>query len=95
MRNIIDYYAGLNYRALDLGIGSDDYKRLFCKGDEAIFDSFIALTARGRIAATAMSALNRTKRMVKQNPALFDMAKNCAAFALKPASAARARGNVI
>ena len=31
MRNIIDHYAGRGYRALDLGIGSDDYKRLFCK----------------------------------------------------------------
>lgn len=75
MRDIIDYYAGLNYRALDLGIGADDYKRLFCKGDEPIFDSFIPLSARGRIAATAMSALNRAKRMVKQNPALSDMAQ--------------------
>jgi CelD/BcsL family acetyltransferase involved in cellulose biosynthesis len=75
MRDIIDYYAGLNYRALDLGIGSDDYKRLFCKGDEPIFDSFIPLSARGRVAATAMSALNRAKRMVKQNPALSDMAQ--------------------
>jgi CelD/BcsL family acetyltransferase involved in cellulose biosynthesis len=75
MRDIIDYYAGLNYRALDLGIGADDYKRLFCKGDEPIFDSFVPLNARGRIAATAMSALNRAKRMVKQNPALSDMAQ--------------------
>jgi CelD/BcsL family acetyltransferase involved in cellulose biosynthesis len=75
MRDIIDYYAGLNYRALDLGIGADDYKRLFCKDDEPIFDSFIPLSARGRIAATAMSALNRAKRMVKQNPALSDLAQ--------------------
>ena len=35
MRHIIDHYAERSYRALDLGIGSDDYKRLFCKGDEA------------------------------------------------------------
>ena len=48
MRDIVDHYAGLGYRALDLGIGSDDYKRLFCKSDEPIFDSFIALTARGK-----------------------------------------------
>ena len=48
MRNIIDHYAGLGYRALDLGIGSDDYKRLFCKGDEPIFDSFIPLSLRGK-----------------------------------------------
>jgi CelD/BcsL family acetyltransferase involved in cellulose biosynthesis len=75
MRDIIDYYAGLNYRALDLGIGSDDYKRLFCKDDEPIFDSFIPLSPRGRIAATAMAAMNRAKRMVKQKPALFDVAQ--------------------
>ena len=31
MRDIIDHYAKQDYRALDLGIGSDDYKRLFCK----------------------------------------------------------------
>ena len=31
MCEIIDYYAGLGYKSFDLGIGSDDYKRLFCK----------------------------------------------------------------
>lgn len=76
MRNIIDHYAALNYRALDLGIGSDEYKRLFCKSDEPIFDSFIPLTWRGRPAADAMSAVNRAKRLVKRNPALFDLAQN-------------------
>ncbi len=74
MRNIIDHYAGRKYRALDLGVGSDDYKRLFCKGDEPIFDSFIALSARGRLAATAMSAFNRIKRRVKRNPTLLRLA---------------------
>ena len=75
MRDIVDHYAGRGYRALDLGIGSDDYKRLFCKNDEVLFDSFIPLTARGRMAASAMGALNRTKRMVKHNPALLEMAQ--------------------
>ena len=75
MRDIIDHYAKSGYRALDLGIGSDDYKRLFCKSDEPIFDSFIPLSARGRMVASAMSALSRAKRTVKQNPALFEMAQ--------------------
>ena len=75
MRNIIDHYAGQGFRALDLGIGSDDYKRLFCKGDEPIFDSFIPLSLRGRMAATAMSGVNRAKRLVKHNEALFHMAQ--------------------
>ncbi|XIA63076.1 GNAT family N-acetyltransferase [Bradyrhizobium sp. TZ2] len=75
MRDIIDHYAAQDYRALDLGIGSDDYKRLFCKDDEPIFDSFIALSQRGKLAASVMSGLNRTKRLVKHNPALFEMAQ--------------------
>ena len=75
MRNIIDHYAGRGYRALDLGIGSDDYKRLFCKSDEPIFDSFIPLSPRGRIAAGAMSGLNRAKHLVKHNQALLHVAQ--------------------
>ena len=75
MRNIVDYYAGLGYRARDLGIGSDDYKRLFCKSDEPIFDSFIPLSLRGRLAAAAMSGINRVKHLVKHTPSLFHAAQ--------------------
>jgi len=75
MRNIIDDYAGRGYRALDLGIGSDHYKRLFCKSEEPIFDCFIQLSPRGKIAANAMSAINRLKRVVKGNQALFWLAQ--------------------
>lgn len=75
MRDIVDHYAGHGYRALDLGIGSDEYKRLFCKGDEPIFDSFIPLSLRGKLAATAMSGVNRAKHLVKHNPALFELAQ--------------------
>jgi CelD/BcsL family acetyltransferase involved in cellulose biosynthesis len=75
MRNIIDYYAERGYRAFDLGIGSDDYKRLFCKSDEPIFDCFIPLTRRGKVAAAAMSAVSRAKRLVKHNQALLHMAQ--------------------
>jgi CelD/BcsL family acetyltransferase involved in cellulose biosynthesis len=75
MRNIVDHYAALGYRALDLGIGSDDYKRLFCKSDEPIFDSFIPLSRRGKLAASAMSGISRVKRLVKHNQALFRVAQ--------------------
>jgi CelD/BcsL family acetyltransferase involved in cellulose biosynthesis len=75
MRDIIDHYAAQDYRAFDLGIGSDDYKRLFCKSDEPIFDSFIPLSQRGKFSASIMSGLNRTKRLVKHNPALLEMAQ--------------------
>jgi CelD/BcsL family acetyltransferase involved in cellulose biosynthesis len=75
MRNIIDHYAERGYRALDLGIGSDDYKRLFCKSDEPIFDSFVPLSSRGRLAVVAMSGANRAKRLVKRNQTLLHLAQ--------------------
>jgi CelD/BcsL family acetyltransferase involved in cellulose biosynthesis len=75
MRNIIDHYAGRGYRALDLGIGSDPYKRLFCKSDEPIFDSFIPLSPRGRVAASAMSGINRAKHLVKHHQTLSQLAQ--------------------
>jgi CelD/BcsL family acetyltransferase involved in cellulose biosynthesis len=75
MRSIIDHYSARGYRALDLGIGSDDYKRMFCKDDEPIVDSFIPLNGRGRFAAAVMSAANRGKHVVKQNQALFRLAR--------------------
>ena len=75
MRNIIDHYAARGYRALDLGIGSDDYKRMFCRDDEPIFDSYIALSARGRLAAAAMSSLAHAKHLVKQNQRLLRLAQ--------------------
>jgi CelD/BcsL family acetyltransferase involved in cellulose biosynthesis len=75
MRNIIDHYAARGYRALDLGIGSDGYKRMFCKSDELIFDNFIPLTPRGRLAASTMSAIVSAKHLVKHNHALFQVAQ--------------------
>ena len=75
MRYIIDRYGERGYRSLDLGIGSDDYKRMFCKADEDIFDSFVPLTPRGKLAAMAMSSINRGKRLVKHNQTLFNLAQ--------------------
>lgn len=76
MRDVIDHFAGQNYRAFDSGAGSYDYKLLFCKDHEPIFDSFIPLTMRGRFAVGAMSAFNGAKQLVKRNPALLDLAQN-------------------
>jgi CelD/BcsL family acetyltransferase involved in cellulose biosynthesis len=75
LRNIVDHYAGRGYRALDLGIGADEYKHTFCKDAEPIFDCFIPLSSRGRFAAATMSALAVGKRLVKHNQALLRIAQ--------------------
>jgi CelD/BcsL family acetyltransferase involved in cellulose biosynthesis len=74
IRHIVDHYAERGYRALDLGVGSDGYKKLFCKATEPIFDCFVALSSRGFLAATALSAANRAKRLVKHSPAVLRFA---------------------
>jgi CelD/BcsL family acetyltransferase involved in cellulose biosynthesis len=76
LRDVIDHLGSQNYRAFDIGIGWYDYKLLFCKDHEPIFDSVISLSMRGRLAAGAMSAVDRAKRLVKHNPALLDVARN-------------------
>jgi CelD/BcsL family acetyltransferase involved in cellulose biosynthesis len=75
LRYIVDHYAEQGYRSLDLGIGSDDYKRMFCKDDEPIFDCFIPLSLRGKLATAAMSRVNRAKHIVKHSPALLSLAQ--------------------
>jgi CelD/BcsL family acetyltransferase involved in cellulose biosynthesis len=75
LRDMIDHYADLGYTSVDFGIGSDEYKRTFCKDDEPVFDSFIPLTARGRLTAFGLSSLTHAKRLVKHNPALMHMAQ--------------------
>jgi CelD/BcsL family acetyltransferase involved in cellulose biosynthesis len=75
MRDIIDHYAERGFTSLDLGIGSDDYKRLFCKDDEPIFDSFVPLGTRGKVTAFGLSAFTRAKRLIKHTPALMQMAQ--------------------
>ncbi len=70
LRNMIDHYVAQGHRAIDFGIGDEDYKRMFGKDDEPLFDAFIALNGRGRIAASVKSAVTRAKRAVKANPAL-------------------------
>jgi CelD/BcsL family acetyltransferase involved in cellulose biosynthesis len=75
VRHIIDHYAERGYRSLDLGIGSDSYKKLFCRANEPIFDCFVPLNARGAAAAAALSAVSRAKRLVKGTPAFLRLAQ--------------------
>jgi CelD/BcsL family acetyltransferase involved in cellulose biosynthesis len=71
IRSIIDHYAGRGFTALDLGIGADDYKLLFCKQREPVLDSFIALNGRGRVLSLWLSLEAHAKRFVKRSPILM------------------------
>jgi len=71
IRNIVDHYAGRGFTSLDLGIGADDYKLLFCKQREPVLDSFIPLSGRGRVLSLWLSLEAYGKRFVKRSPLLM------------------------
>ena len=59
------------YRVFDLGVGDAWYKSVFCKHPEPLFDSYLPLTANGRIAAAAARSGTALKRRIKQSPRLW------------------------
>jgi CelD/BcsL family acetyltransferase involved in cellulose biosynthesis len=59
--------------SFDIGVGRAHYKSLFCRQPEPLFDTFIGLTARGRVAALAYAAAYSGKRVVKQSRTLWSI----------------------
>jgi CelD/BcsL family acetyltransferase involved in cellulose biosynthesis len=59
----------------DLGIGKSHYKNLFCRDAEPLFDSYLPLTARGRLPAAAFKIAAACKRGIKQNTAFWSLVR--------------------
>ena len=59
----------------DLGIGEAHYKTLFCGDAEPLFDSYLPLTAAGRLPAFAFAVTARIKRAIKQNALLWSLVR--------------------
>ncbi len=57
----------------DLGIGEAHYKNMFCGDAEPLFDSYLALSAGGRLLAVAFAIAAATKRAIKRRPALWSL----------------------
>src|SRR5437879_3474651 len=54
-------------RSFDIGVGRAHYKSFFCKEPEPLFDTFLPLTPRGRLAAVGVRATFAAKRGIKTN----------------------------
>ena len=68
---MIDTCAEGGTASFDIGVGRAGYKSFFCKEPEPLFDAFVALTPRGRLALPAFSAAFAAKRTIKSKPALW------------------------
>ena len=55
-------------KTFDLGVGEARYKAQVCDQTEALVNSFVAVTFKGRIAARAMAGLQDLKRWAKHSP---------------------------
>jgi CelD/BcsL family acetyltransferase involved in cellulose biosynthesis len=71
LRHMIGACAERGARSFDIGVGRAHYKSFFCKEPEPLFDTFLSLTSRGRLAAPAFRATFVAKRMIKTKPALW------------------------
>jgi CelD/BcsL family acetyltransferase involved in cellulose biosynthesis len=66
---IVPRCAARGLAGFDLGPGRAPYKSVFCREAEGLFDSVIAVSWRGRLAAPALRALRAGKRHIKANTA--------------------------
>jgi CelD/BcsL family acetyltransferase involved in cellulose biosynthesis len=71
LQHMIAACAQRGARSFDIGVGRAHYKSFFCKEPEPLFDTFLPLTPRGRVAAPAFRATFAAKRMIKSKPALW------------------------
>ena len=71
LRHMIENCVERGARSFDIGVGRAHYKSFFCKEAEPLFDTFLPLTARGKVAAPAFRATFVAKRMIKGKPALW------------------------
>lgn len=60
--------------SFDVGLGDFAYKELWAEKHMA-YDGAIALSTKGRLAASLLLGLRRLKRTIKHNPRLFKLAK--------------------
>jgi CelD/BcsL family acetyltransferase involved in cellulose biosynthesis len=69
--HIVGACAARGVRSFDLGVGRAHYKSFFCREPEPLFDTFLPLSGRGRVAAAAFAAAFAAKRGIKHSPALW------------------------
>jgi CelD/BcsL family acetyltransferase involved in cellulose biosynthesis len=73
--DVIARQCELGRENLDLGVGEARYKTMFCDEVEELVDCFVPVTWSGRALAIGGRVAGDLKRYVKQNPFLFQAAR--------------------
>ena len=68
----------------DFSVGDEHYKRLWCNIETRHFDIAIPVSTKGHVLAAALGGITAAKRFVKQNRALWSLAKRLRKQAAAP-----------
>ncbi len=71
--NLVRHCCERRLDTFDLGIGEAHYKTLFCGDAEPLFNSYLPLSAAGRMLAVVYAIIATLKRAIKQRPGLLSM----------------------
>ena len=71
LHELLRHAVERGFRRFDFTVGDEPYKLDWSDIELQLWDHLAAVTMRGRIAAAAIAAFRRTKRFVKQTPALW------------------------
>ncbi|WP_404406344.1 GNAT family N-acetyltransferase [Pelagibacterium halotolerans] len=76
---LVDELRAKGIESFDMGLGDFDYKTEWTSR-HTVYDSVVPVSALGQIAAPMLRAARRAKRTIKQNPALWSLARKVLAF---------------
>jgi CelD/BcsL family acetyltransferase involved in cellulose biosynthesis len=68
---LIRHECRAGMKVFDLGVGEARYKATICNQTEDLVDSFIAMSARGRLAANLSRLAQKAKGAIKKSPLLY------------------------
>ncbi|MEM8813204.1 MAG: GNAT family N-acetyltransferase, partial [Pseudomonadota bacterium] len=74
LRAIIEDKCTIGLSSLDLGMGTERYKKSWCDEDP-LFDCFVPVTTLGRMHRIKTRALLALKRRIRSDPRLWNLAK--------------------
>ena len=72
---LIEQCCKRGFEVYDFGVGDEFYKRRWCDVETWHRDTYIPLTAKGRIAVGALKHIAAVKKSIKNNPKLFGLIK--------------------
>jgi CelD/BcsL family acetyltransferase involved in cellulose biosynthesis len=73
---IVENCAKRGFKSLNLGIGAAAYKSSLCDLKGHQFDTFVALTMRGRLFTLLLSVSYRMKGAIKRNPTIWNFVQS-------------------